>query len=76
MSNTSRINWKRVGKEIKRLRTSHNLTQSELADTLAIDSTYVSHLENGKRACSFRILERIAAAFEVSYQSLLDSKEE
>ncbi len=45
-----KINLKKGGRFLKRLRKEHGLTQEELAKKLKISQPYVSHVENGRRS--------------------------
>ena len=55
-----------VGKRIKELRLSKNMSQEEFADKCDLDRTYITSLERGKRNVSLINLEKIANAFEMS----------
>ena len=46
-------------------------SQRELAEKLAVDPTYISHLERDRRDPSIRLLKRFAALTEVPVASLL-----
>jgi hypothetical protein len=39
---------KKLGHNLKMIRTSKNITQSELADLIGVDKSFVSNIENGK----------------------------
>lgn len=53
--------------EIRKLR---GLSQTELAERLDIDRTHLSKIENGKTRPSTRLLERIAAALDVTIKDI------
>ena len=55
-----------VGKRIKELRTKLGLSQEALADVAALDRTYITSVECGKRNISIINIEKIANALEVS----------
>jgi transcriptional regulator with XRE-family HTH domain len=46
-------------------------TQQQLADMTGIGGVHVSELENGKREAGLRMLEKIAASFEMSVSDML-----
>lgn len=48
--------------EIKRARLKAGLTQRELAETIGVTNTWISHLENDHKLPSLQLLDAIAAA--------------
>ncbi|MDE2782449.1 MAG: helix-turn-helix domain-containing protein [Gemmatimonadota bacterium] len=56
---------------MKRLRLAAGLSQRELAGRLAVDPTYLSHLESDRRDPSVRFVKRYAAVVDVPVTSLL-----
>ena len=54
-----------VGANVRRLREVKGLPQDELAHLSAIHPTYLSGVETGKRNCTLKVLQRLAAALEV-----------
>lgn len=56
---------------MKRLRLAAGLSQRELAGRLAVDHTYLSHLESDRRDPSVRFVKRFAAVVDVPITSLL-----
>ena len=55
-----------VGKRIKELRLSKNMSQEDFAFKCGLDRTYITSLERGKRNVSLINLEKIANAFDMS----------
>ena len=53
------------------LRTKRGWTQQQLADMAAIGRVHVSELENGRREAGLRVLERLAASFDMTTSELL-----
>lgn len=53
------------GKAVRILRATRNLQQRELAQMCALDPSYVSLIESGKRKPSLEVLETIARATHV-----------
>ncbi|MCW0199894.1 helix-turn-helix transcriptional regulator [Sphingopyxis sp.] len=56
---------------MKELRDLHDMTQEDLAGIAEIDRSYVSFVEHRKYAASVDMIEKIAAAFQVSIDELL-----
>ncbi len=61
----------RLGRKIRFLRSKRGWTQQQLADLTGIGRVHVSELENGKREAGLRMLERLAASFEITVSDLL-----
>ena len=62
---------KRLGANIKRIRTEKGMTQGDIVRALDLDRGYVSSLEGGKRNPTLAMIERIAKALSVSVDELL-----
>lgn len=60
-----------VGANIRRIREARGLPQDELAHRAAVHVTYLSGVETGKRNITMNVLERIAAALEISEVDLV-----
>ncbi|MGE5342187.1 MAG: type II toxin-antitoxin system antitoxin SocA domain-containing protein [Candidatus Omnitrophota bacterium] len=65
-----------LGKKIKTVRESINLSQEKLAEMLAIPRAAVSQIENGRRELKSVELIEIAKVFNCSVDELLDLKKE
>ena len=63
---------KRVGRNIKRVRTRQGWTQQVLAERAGTTRFYVAQLEAGSKQCSLEMLERVAKALRVKPGALLD----
>lgn len=59
-----------LGMRIKYLRNQLNWSQEDLALEANINKNYLSDLENGRRNPSLDILEKIAAALNISLSEL------
>ncbi|WP_075306432.1 helix-turn-helix domain-containing protein [Hyalangium minutum] len=59
------------GRALKKLREKRNLKQKELAEKAALDASYVSQIENGKRVPSTAAVEAIAKALDVPLYLLM-----
>ena len=62
---------KRLGENLKELRVTKNLSQSELADMVSVDKSYISNIENGKTNPTTLTLEKIATALKIEISELL-----
>lgn len=60
-----------VAQAVREIRTSHNLSQRQLAGRMDVPRTYISKIENGKAAPTLRSLERLAGALDVEICALL-----
>ena len=61
----------RVGANLRRAREGAGLSQEALADAAALDRTYVSGIERGRRNPTVVVLDRLATALGVSAGELL-----
>ena len=61
-----------LGDKIKRIRYKYNISQEELAETLEINRNYLSRIENNKSLPSADILVKLALAYNISVDNLLD----
>lgn len=60
------------GEKLRLLRQHKNLTQPELADSLGIEQSYLSKLENGKSLPSSDVLNRVLDVFAIDISELVD----
>lgn len=60
------LNYEFVGKKVKALREQSGLNQSQLAEYLKVDQSYISKCEKGERQFSSDVLEKIANLFGCS----------
>lgn len=65
-----------VGERIKQLRTERNLTQPQLAESIGIEQSYLSKLENDKSVPSADIFQAILKAFAMDVGAFLDGIDE
>lgn len=65
------INYKELGKQIKRCRTEKHITQAELAEMVDKSSVYISNIETASRKPALPVLVAIANALGVSIDRLL-----
>ncbi len=62
---------KRLGSNIRRLRTERGLSQEAFADLASIHRTYVSDIERGARNPTITIVQRLGDALGVEAADLL-----
>lgn len=62
----------RVGKNIRRIRESKNLSQEAFAFKANLHRAYIGQIERGEKNIGLQNLEKIALALEVSIQNLFD----
>lgn len=63
---------RRLGLNVRALRTERGLSQEELAFECRLHRTYVSGVERGVRNPTVTVVEKIAAALQVPASRLLD----
>ena len=65
---------KRVGNNLRRLRSERGVTQEDFATDSGFDRGYISGVERGVRNPSVLVLERIAIALGVDIRELFDDE--
>ena len=55
----------KLGKRIKEIRKSRNLTQEKLAEMIGLDTPNLSNIERGKRFLSSETLEKIVKSLNL-----------
>lgn len=66
----------RLGQRIKSLRTSHGITQGQLAERVGMSQKYLGEVERGKRNVSLEAITVLAAALGVPASTILDNEHE
>ncbi len=66
-----KIDKKKLGSTIKKIRSDLKITQKELATKVGFTENYLSLLENGKRGIGFDKLNDVAKVFSVPAQLLV-----
>ncbi len=61
---------KKLGNNLKAIRTAKNITQSELAELLSVDKSFVSNIENGKNNPTLSTITSLAKALKVPVDEL------
>ena len=62
---------KRLGDNIKKIRTRKGMSQGDICRALDMDRGYMSAIENGKKNITISQLERLAQALGISVDKLL-----
>jgi transcriptional regulator with XRE-family HTH domain len=62
---------KKLGENLKKIRTKKNITQTELAKTLGVDKSFISNIENGKTNPTLSTITNLAQTLGVSTNELL-----
>ncbi len=62
---------KKLGENLKKLRTKKDISQIELARILGVDRSFVSNIENGKNNPTLSTITSLAKALGVSTNELL-----
>ena len=72
MEYTPRMNEaERLGKNIKRIRTTKGISQGEISRRLNVDKSFISNIENGKTNPTLETIVKIAKAIGVSVGELM-----
>jgi transcriptional regulator with XRE-family HTH domain len=61
---------KKLGDNLKKIRTRKNVTQVEIANTLGVDRSFVSNIENGKNNPTLSTIANLAKALKVPVDEL------
>ena len=61
----------KLGKNLKRIRTTKGISQGEISRKLEVDKSFVSNIENGKTNPTLATIAKIAKAIGVSIDKLL-----
>lgn len=69
------VNFRLIGKRIKEVRESGNLSQMDLAERTELSVSYISMIENAKRKVSLDALIRIANVLGVTVDELLNGNQ-
>ncbi len=62
---------KKLGENLKKIRTKKDISQIELARILGVDRSFVSNIENGKNNPTLSTITSLAKALGVSTNELL-----
>lgn len=70
------INMNKIGVKIKTLRENANLTQTHVAEFLAVDQSLISKFEKGERSISSDMLDELATLFCCPLSALISDNQE
>ena len=62
---------KKLGANIKKIRTKKKMTQGDICRKLDMDRSYMSAIESGKKNITIAVLDKLAGALGVSVNELL-----
>lgn len=62
---------KKLGENLKKIRTRKNISQVEIANQLGVDRSFVSNIENGKNNPTLSTITKLAQVLGVSSGELL-----
>jgi transcriptional regulator with XRE-family HTH domain len=62
---------KKLGQNLKKIRTRKDVSQVEIANILGVDRSFVSNIENGKNNPTLSTITNLAQALGVSTNELL-----
>lgn len=68
------MNYYEIGQRIRKYRKAYNLSQEQLAESVNISATHMSHIETGNTKLSLPVLAAIADALSVTVDELLYDK--
>jgi len=60
----------KLGKRVQKLRKSLGYTQEELAEKLNISRTHMGHIEQGRKAPSLKLMDKLARALKTKVSEL------
>ena len=60
-----------IGDALRLIRTFHDMSQRETAEALKISTSYLSEIENGKKAPSLELIEEYGRFFKIAPSSVL-----
>ena len=58
----------RIGRRLRTLRTTNNLSQREVADAIGLPQSNLSRIENGKQRLNLTVLARMLSIYDLSIQ--------
>ena len=61
----------KLGKNLKRIRTSKGISQGDIARSLEVSRGFISTIENGKTNPTLATITKLAKALDVSVDTLL-----
>lgn len=68
------LDYAAIGRNIRTIRKTRNLSQEQLAEKIWISTTHMSHIETGSTKLSLAVLVDIADALQVGTDELLSTQ--
>lgn len=65
------MDYYQIGQQIRRYRKAHGLSQEQLAESIGISVTHMSHIETGNTKLSLPVLVDLAEVLQVHTDDLL-----
>jgi transcriptional regulator with XRE-family HTH domain len=65
-----------IGRRLRALRKSQNLSQREVADAIGLPQSNLSRIENGKQRLSLTVLSRMLGIYQTSIQDFFSREDE
>jgi transcriptional regulator with XRE-family HTH domain len=62
---------KKLGKNLKRIRTEKHISQGDIARTLNVNRSYISNIENGKMNPTLSTIAKLAKAVSAPIEELI-----
>jgi transcriptional regulator with XRE-family HTH domain len=62
---------KKLGRNLKRIRNTKNITQGDIVRALGVGRGYISNVENGKANPTLETIAKIAKALKVKIEELV-----
>lgn len=69
------MNYKTIGKRIRKYRKALSLSQEQLAEMVGISTTHMSHIETGNTKLSLAVLVEISKSLSVSMDTIIFGQE-
>ena len=67
-----KVDYKKIGNQIRVNRRRNNWTQAQLAEMVDVGTRHINCIENGAKKMSLALLIKIAYTFNVSLDVLID----
>ena len=72
MSSIQEETYRTIGRNVKKYRLSHNISQEKLSEILEVNSKFIGHVERFERFISLKKLIEIAEFFKVPVKSFFE----
>lgn len=69
------MNYKAIGKRIRKYRKALSLSQEQLAEMIGISTTHMSHIETGSTKLSLTVLVEISKSLSISMDTIIFGQE-